>query len=80
VAQLLINSSTGPADATRASIPFHIAANGSVAVGVTCAITLAGDATEAARPEVIASVRGVGVPPLAELVEKCRAAGVTIHV
>jgi predicted peroxiredoxin len=80
MAQLLISTSTGPADPTRASIAFHIAANGSGTAGVTCAIALAGDATEIAKPEVAAGVRGVGIPPLADLLEKCRAAAIPIHV
>ncbi len=80
MAQLLITAATGPADPTRASIPFHIAANGSGAGGVTCAVALAGDATELVRPGVAETVRGVGVPPLAELLAKCRQAGITLHV
>jgi len=80
MAQLLISTSTGPADPTRASIAFHIAANGSAAAGVTCEIALAGDAAEIAKPEVAAAVRGLGIPPLADLLEKCRAAAIPIHV
>lgn len=78
--RLLIISSTGPDDPTRASIPFHIAANGAAASGVDCAIALAGDATAVVRPGAAAEVRGVGIPPLAELLDKCLAAGVAIHV
>ena len=37
---------TGAGDPTRASLPFHIAANGSVVEGQECAIALAGDGTE----------------------------------
>ncbi len=80
MARLLITSSTGPQDPTRASIPFHIAANGAAASGVDCAIALAGDATAVVRPGAAADVRGVGIPPLGELLDKCLAAGVQIHV
>ncbi len=78
--KLVISSATGPADATRASIPFHIAANGAAASGVDAAVVLAGDATELLKPGVVAQVRGLGVPALAELIEKCQTAGVVIHV
>ena len=80
MARLLISTSTGPADPTRASIPFHIAANGAAASGVECAIVLAGDATELARTQIADGVRGLGVPPLSELLQKCRAAAIPIHV
>ena len=80
MATLLILSSTGAADPTRASIPFHIAANGAAAGGVDCAMALAGDATGLLAPGVADTVQGVGVPSLAELLEKCTAAGITIHV
>ena len=80
MATLLIVSSTGTADSTRASIPFHIAANGAAAGSVDCALALAGDATGLLAPGMADTVRGVGVPPLAELLEKCSAAGITIHV
>lgn len=78
--RLLISTSSGQSDPTRASIAFHIAANGTTAAGVTCAIALAGDATEIASPEVAAGIRGLGIPPLADLLEKCRAAAIPIHV
>lgn len=80
MSKLVISSATGPADATRASIPFHIAVNGAAASNVDAALVLAGDATELLKPGAVAEVRGLGVPPLAELIEKCRAAGVVIHV
>ena len=77
---LLITSSTGATDPTRASIAFHIAANGAAASGVGCAIALAGDATALVAPGAADDIRGVGIPPLADLLAKCLAAGVTIHV
>jgi len=80
MAKLLITSSAGPSDPTRASIAFHIAANGAAASGVESAIALAGDATALIAPGAAAEVRGVGIPPLADLLAKCQAAKVTIHV
>jgi predicted peroxiredoxin len=78
--QLLLVTATGPADPTRASIPFHIGANGAGASDRDYAVVLAGDATELAKPEVAAVLRGVGVPPLAELLEKISAQGAPIYV
>jgi predicted peroxiredoxin len=80
VSTLAIVASTGVSDPTRASIPFHIAANGAVAAGVESLIILAGDATELLRDGVAAGVRGVGIPPLAALLEKCAEANIPIHV
>ena len=47
--RILYLSTAGSADPTRASIPLHIAANGSIEAGQECAVVLAGDATELAR-------------------------------
>jgi predicted peroxiredoxin len=80
VSRLLITSSAGPGDPTRASIAFHIAANGAAASGVECAIALAGDATALVAPGAADDLRGVGIPPLADLLAKCLAAAITIHV
>ncbi|HEX6547829.1 MAG TPA: hypothetical protein VF134_03725 [Candidatus Dormibacteraeota bacterium] len=77
---LVISAASGPGDPTRASIPFHIAANGALAAGVEVSVVLAGDASELIKPGVAESVRGVGIPPLADLLEKCRTGGVTLHV
>jgi predicted peroxiredoxin len=78
--KLLIVASTGPADPTRASIPFHIAANGAGAAGVEVGIAFAGDAAELLKPEIAAAVRGVGIPPLAELLAKCEQQGIRFYV
>ncbi len=80
VPKLAIVASSGASDPTRASIPFHIAANGAAASGVESYIILAGDATELLREGVAASVVGVGIAPLAALLEKCAEAKIPIHV
>jgi len=77
---LLIVGATGSLDATRASIPFHIAVNGAVPAGVKVSVAFAGDAAELLKPEVIAAVRGVGIPPLRELMDKCIAQAVPFYV
>ena len=80
VPRLAIVGSSGASDPTRASIPFHIAANGATAAGVEVLIILAGDATELLRDGVAAAVTGVGIAPLATLLEKCAEANIPIHV
>jgi predicted peroxiredoxin len=80
VAGLIIVAATGPQDQTRASIPFHIAANGASPIGVEAGIVLAGDAADLIKPHVIAEVKGVGLPPLKDLVEKCLSQNVRFYV
>jgi predicted peroxiredoxin len=70
--RILYLATTGPGDATKASIPFHIAANGSVEAGQECAVALAGDATEFVHRETAEAVEGVGIPPMRELLQKLR--------
>jgi predicted peroxiredoxin len=80
MAKLLIVASTGAQDPTRASIPFHIAANGAIPAGQDCGIALGGDATELLKREIIDRVKGVGVPPLADLLAACAQRGVRFYV
>ncbi len=68
--KILYLAIAGAADPTRASIPLHIAANGSVAEGQECAVALAGDATELVSREQAERVEGVGIPPARELLQK----------
>ena len=77
---LLIVAAAGPEDPTRASIPFHIAVNGARPAGVEVAVVLAGDAAELVKPDVIANVFGLGLPPLRELLDKCLEADVSFYV
>ncbi len=80
MAKLLIITTAGSGDPTRASLPFHIAVNGAAAGGVESDVALAGDATELLKTEVAARVKGVGVPPLADLIAACRLKGVRFYV
>ena len=80
VPSLLIVAATGPEDPTRASIPFHIACNGATPAGTECAIALAGDSAELLKPDVIANVFGLGIPPLRELLDKCIAQNIHFYV
>jgi predicted peroxiredoxin len=76
----LIVAATGPQDATRASVPFHIAVNGARPAGTEVAVALAGDAVELVKPDVVDSVAGVGIPRLRDLVDKCVAQNVRVYV
>ncbi len=78
--KLLVVTATGAGDPTRASIPFHVAANGAAAAGMDCGVALAGDSADLIKPEVAAGVRGIGIPPLAALLEACRTRAVQIYV
>jgi predicted peroxiredoxin len=80
MAKLLITTTSGPADPTRASLAFHMAANGAAKNGIDTSIAVAGDAADLLKPGAAAGVRGVGIPPLAELLAGCLSAGVRIFV
>ncbi len=80
VMRILYLASSGTSDPTRASIPLHLAVNGSVEVGHEVGVVLAGDATELLRPSVLESLEGVGVPKAADLFIKAREHEVPIYV
>ena len=61
-------------------MPFHIAVNGARPAGTEVGIALAGDAAELIKPDVIANVVGLGVPPLRNLLDKCLDQEVPIYV
>ena len=78
--KILYLATAGGSDATRASIPLHIAANGSVAEGQECAVALAGDATELVSRENAERLEGVGIPPMKELLQKLIENRVPVYV
>jgi predicted peroxiredoxin len=80
MAGLLIVTAAGASDPTRASVPFHIAVNGARPAGTEVAIALAGDAAELVKPDVIANVVGLGVPPLRDLIDKCIEQDLRVYV
>jgi predicted peroxiredoxin len=71
---------TGTDNPTRASLPLHLAANGSVEVGHEVVVLLAGDATEMLFGENLDQMQGVGVPPVRELLTKLRDHAVPVYV
>jgi predicted peroxiredoxin len=72
--------SAGTGDATRASIPLHLAANGSIEVGQETSIVLGGDATELLLGDNVDRTEGIGVPPARELLAKLRDHAVPVFV
>jgi predicted peroxiredoxin len=77
---VLYLAATGPSDPTRASIPWHLAANGSVAAGQSTGIVLLGDAVVVVAPSVHDQVAGIGLPPLRELIAKARESALPVFV
>ncbi|TMJ95559.1 MAG: hypothetical protein E6G67_06710 [Actinobacteria bacterium] len=71
---------TGAADPTGASLPLHVAANGSLEAGHEVAVVLAGDATELVEQTKAGEVEGIGVPAARELFAKLRDHEVPVHV
>jgi predicted peroxiredoxin len=78
--RILYLATTGAGDPTKASIPLHLAANGSVEAGQECAVVLAGDAVELVSRETAERVEGVGIPPARELFAKLREHEVPVYV
>jgi predicted peroxiredoxin len=72
--------SAGAADATRASVPLHLAANGSVEIGQETSIILGGDAAELLLGDTLETLEGVGVPPVRDLLAKLRDHAVPVFV
>ena len=73
-------ASAGIADPTRASIPLHLAANGSIEVGQDTLIILGGDAAELLLADNAETLEGVGVPPVRDLLAKLRDHAVPVFV
>jgi predicted peroxiredoxin len=78
--EILYLATSGSSDPTRASIPVHLAVNGSAEVGQSASIVLAGDATELVLASTRESLEGVGVPPARELFAKVRQHEVPVFV
>ena len=79
--RLLYIVTKGMGDPTLASVPLHIAANGSVDIGQEVSVVLAGDATELVIKDNMQHLEGVGVPPPArELLGKLKEHEVPVYV
>lgn len=80
VKKFVYMATKGASDPTLASIPIHMAVNGSVEVGHDTSIVLAGDAAEIVLEDNLQKIEGVGVPPLRDLMAKAREHDVPIYV
>ena len=78
--RILYMATSGSADPTRASIPFHLAVNGSLEVGHKAGVVIAGDAAELLKADTRERLEGVGLPPLRELVAKARQHELPVYV
>ena len=78
--RLLYIVTKGMDDSTLASVPLHIAANGSLEVGQEVSVVLAGDATELVIEDNSQRLEGVGVPPARDLMGKLREQEVPVYV
>jgi predicted peroxiredoxin len=73
-------ATAGTDDPTNASLPLHLAANGSLEVGHDVTVLLAGDATGILIGDNLDQMHGVGVPPAQELLAKLRGHAVPVFV
>lgn len=77
---LLYIVSKGANDPTLASVPLHIAANGSLEIGQEVSVILAGDGTDLIIGDNAERMEGVGVPPMRELLSKLKEHQVPVYV
>jgi predicted peroxiredoxin len=77
---LLYIVTKGVNDPTLASVPLHIAANGSLEIGQEVSVVLAGDGTDLVIGDNAERMEGVGVPPMRELLSKLREHDVPVYV
>ena len=78
--EILYIAASGHSDATRASIPWHLAVNGSVEAGQSTGILLLGDAAEVLVPQVRDAIEGLGIAPLRDLLSKARSTSLPVFV
>ena len=76
--RLLYVGTYGSDDPTRATMPF-VTASGAIDAGHEAAIVLMGEAVYLANDEVVDAIKGVGFPPLRQLMEKALDNGVPIY-
>ena len=78
--KLLYIVNRGVNDPTLASVPLHIAANGSLEVGQEVSVVLAGDGTDLVVGDNAERMEGVGVPPMRGLLSKLKEHEVPVYV
>ena len=78
--RILYILTAGTADPTKASLPVHLAVNGSAEVGDDPAIFIAGDGTEYLSGSAIDDAQGLGIPSMADLFAKIRQHEIPVYV
>jgi predicted peroxiredoxin len=78
--RLLYIVTKGMGDPTLASVPLHIAANGSLDIGQQVSVVFAGDATDLVIDDNMQRLEGVGVPPAREFLGKLKEHEVPVYV
>jgi len=69
----------GTDDPTLASLPF-VVATGAATAEIDACVVLLGEGAGLAKPGMIATVNGVGFPPLAEVFQKVRDFKIPVYV
>ncbi len=69
----------GPDEPTRATFPFHFA-KGALDAGFTAKVFLVGDAALLLKESIANEIRGVAVPPLADLMRAVVEGGCEVNV
>lgn len=72
--------SKGEDDPTLASVPLHLAVNGSAEVGHDTQVLLVGDGVDVVIGSKAAAMVGVGLPPMADLLSKLKEHQIPVYV
>lgn len=72
--------SKGADDPTLASVPVHLAVNGSAEVGHDTQVLLVGDGVEVVIENKRQAIAGLGVPPMTELLSKLKEHQIPVYV
>ena len=70
----------GAGDPTGASIPVHMAVNGSLEVGHDVTVLFAGDVAEVVVSDNAQTIEGIGVSPMRDLLAKLTERGAAVLV
>ena len=79
MATILITSTHGSDDPTRATLPF-VSVQGFIEIGHSPGVALLGEATYLMKDSIAEQIDGVGWPPLKELLAKTIEHGVPIYI
>lgn len=71
---------SGASDPTKALVPLHLAANGSLEVGQEVEVILGGDGADLIIDDNPETLTGLGVPPAKDLWAKLREHEVPVYV